>query len=362
MLELRKRHLRKCPKHAPGSPFSTDLDCKRCVYYAFGKLNGKKIRQSLDTTDRQEAASRLLKIEAEAKAPFKYTLAEAVKKFLAERENSGHRPKSILRYQYSLERLTTFLAGKGVTQLRAVRVDDLSDWKAAWTGQTDLGKQKEQERLRTFFRWCERRKYIEDNPTEGLTAVKAPKGGKRERFTDEQVAQIFKAIDEVYPDPAQAAKVHSFLLVLRYTALRIGDVTNLQKSHLVGDRLFLHATKNEQPVYTVVPKCVLDALKEIETASEFYFFPGNDGTLETWKKKWSLILQPIYEKSGVKYRSHAWRDTLVYKLLRANVPIEVISRLLGHSDVKMTWDHYSAWVPELQQRLETTVRTVIHEV
>jgi len=27
----------------------------------------------------------------------------------------------------------------------------------------------------------------------------------------------------------------------------------------------------------------------------------------------------------------------------------------------MTWDHYSAWVPELQQRLETTVKSVIHE-
>jgi len=361
MLELRKRHMRKCPKYAPGFPFSTDLDCKRCAYYAFGKLNGKKFRQSLDTTDRQQAASKLLQIEAEAKAPFKYSVADAVKRFLAERENSGHQRKSILRYQYSLERLTTFLAGRGITQLRAVRVDDLSDWKATWSSQTDLGKQKEQERLKTFFRWCHKRKYVEDDPTDGLTAVKASKGGKRERFTDEQVARIFKAIGEVHKDPGQVAKVRAFLLVLRYTALRIGDVTNLQKSHLAGDRLFLYATKNEQPVYTVVPQCVLDALKEIETGSEYYFFPGNDGTLETWKKKWSLILQPIYEKAGVKYRSHAWRDTLVYKLLRASVPIEIVSRLLGHSDVKMTWDHYSAWVPELQQRLEATVKSVIHE-
>jgi hypothetical protein len=42
MLELRKRRMRKCPKCAPGSPFSADLDCKRCVSDAFGKLNGKK--------------------------------------------------------------------------------------------------------------------------------------------------------------------------------------------------------------------------------------------------------------------------------------------------------------------------------
>jgi hypothetical protein len=53
-------HLRRCPKHTPGSPFSTDLDCKPCVYYAFGELNDKKIRQSLETYTRPEAVQQPL--------------------------------------------------------------------------------------------------------------------------------------------------------------------------------------------------------------------------------------------------------------------------------------------------------------
>jgi len=358
MLELRKRHQKKCSKYVPGLPFTTDVECKRCVYHAYGMLNGKKVRQSLETTDRQEAAQKLLQMEAESKSPIHYTVAEAVGRFLAERQNSGHQPKSIQRYKYSLQRLTIFLAGKGVSKLRAVTVDNLSDWKNTWSAQTPLGKQKEQQRLRTFFRWCHKRKYIPDDPTEGLTAVKADTGGKRERFTDGQIEKIFKAVDEVY-EGQTALQVRAFLLVLRYTALRIGDVTNLQKSHLTGDKVFLYAMKNGQPVYTVVPKSVLEALKKIETENDYYFFPGNEGTLETWKKKWSETLQPIYAKAGVKYRSHAWRDTLVYKCLRAGVKIEIVSRLLGHSNVKMTWDHYSAWVPELQKSLETAVQQVI---
>ena len=362
MLELRKRHLKKCRKYHQGSPFSGDLDCKRCAYFAFGKLNGRKVRQSLETSDRQEAAKKLLEMEAEAKAPVKFTVSEAVKRFTTELEGSGYAPKSVQRYKYSLKRLTDFLGGQGVTQLRCVTVDHLSAWKSTWSQQTDLGKRKEQERLRRFFAWCRKRKYIPEDPTEGLTRIRADTGGKRERFTDMEIEKIFAVIPEVYPDEAKATKIRAFLLTLQYTALRIGDVTNLQKSHLNGDRLFLRTLKNGQAVFTVVPLEVVEALKAIEDGNEYYFFPGSDRKLETWKNKWSAMLQPIYKKAGVKYRSHAWRDTLVYKMLSAGVSIEIIARLLGHASVNMTWTHYSAWVPELQQRLETSVRGAIHQI
>ena len=206
--------------------------------------------------------------------------------------------------------------------LRQVTVDDLAGWKATWNAQTDIGKQREQQRLRTFFRWCRSRKYIEDDPTDGLIAVKVSSGGRRERFTDVQVARIFEVVGGL-PEPFTST-VRAFLLVLRYTALRIGDVTNLQKCHLTGDKLFLYAMKNGQAVYTVVPDSVVAALKAIETENGYYFYPGHDGTLETWKKKWSVLLQPIYQKAKVSYRSHAWRDTLVYKLLRAGITIEIV--------------------------------------
>jgi integrase len=42
--------------------------------------------------------------------------------------------------------------------------------------------------------------------------------------------------------------------------------------------------------------------------------------------------------------------------------IEIIARLLGHNSVNMTWTHYGAWVPELQERLETAVRGAIDQI
>jgi integrase len=352
---------KQCRKYQPGSPFSRDLECKRCIYYAFGRFNGRKIRQSLETTERQEAAKKLLEMEANAKAPVRYTVSEAVCRFTTEMEGSGYAAKSVLRYKYSLNRLIEFLSTQGVTQLRSVTVDHLAAWKLTWKEQTDLGKRKEQERLRTFFRWCCRRKYILEDPAEGLTRIRADIGGKRERFTDGEIDKIFAVIPEIYPNKTEVATVRAFLLTLQYTALRIGDATNLQRSHLIGDRLLLRTTKTGQAVFTVVPPVLVEALSALNNGSEYYFWERRDTTLESAKKRWSKILRPIYEKAGVKFRSHAWRDTLVYKMLRGGVPIEIIARLLGHASVNMTWTHYSAWVPELQQRLETAVRGAIHQ-
>ncbi|MBS1825402.1 MAG: site-specific integrase [Acidobacteria bacterium] len=378
MLELRKRHQEGCALFTPARPFSKNLECKRCVYVAYGSVDGKKIRESLDTTNREEAHDRLSERWKQARTgtppPVNAMSArEAVEAYLGELRSSGRTPKTIARYAASCNRLSAFLDGKAITDLKKVTSADMSAFKGTWGNelQSDTSRQKEQQRLKTFFRWCGNQTppLILSDPTKGLMRISVANGNVRERFTDEEIDRIFASIDSVYPANAKGTNgsvyqtrpfVRAFLLVLRYTALRISDVTNLQRHHLDGDRLFLHTLKTGQPVYTVVPSVVSDALREIDRNGEFYFYPGNPGTFDTWRKKWSDILKPVYRKAKVRYTSHAWRDTLVFKLLRKKVRIELISRLLGHDSIQITWDHYSAWVPELQEELEMAVREHIH--
>ena len=119
-----------------------------------------------------------------------------------------------------------------MVRLRKNTTDDLSDWKNTWV---EKATDKKQQRLRTFFRWCWKRKYIEDDPTEGLSKIMVDTGYRRERLTDAQIAKVLAAVAEVYAeDAALTARATAFLQVLRYTALRIGDVTNLQKFHPLG--------------------------------------------------------------------------------------------------------------------------------
>lgn len=388
MLELRKRHQQGCQFYSKGRPFSKVLSCKKCYYYAFGRVGEDRVRESLDTTDRSEATRAMVALEDRIKNPPRpqVSVKDAIQKFCCELKSSNRTPKTVLRYKYDLEGLAAWLEGSAVTKLAEVTTDHLSDWKAKWTTESELTRSKQQERLKRFFKWGVSRHFIQHNPTDALMSITVRKGSKRERFTDEEIERIFAVIDEIYPkdgarsDGKKYAQsvyatypyVRAFLLALRYTALRIGDVVALRRDDISGDRIRLRVIEIESqktggPVHTVIPPVLLEALNAIEGNSPYYFYPhptlDPKATLfESWKKKWWQILNPIYKKAGVRYASHAWRDTLVFKLLRKGVSLEIIARLLGHSDISMTWDHYAAWVPELQERLESVIRAHIHEV
>jgi hypothetical protein len=54
--------------------------------------------------------------------------------------------------------------------------------------------------------------------------------------------------------------------------------------------------------------------------------------------------------------THRFRHTFAVELLLAGMPIEQVSKLLGHKTVRTTERYYSAWVKERQRKLEAEVK------
>jgi hypothetical protein len=50
--------------------------------------------------------------------------------------------------------------------------------------------------------------------------------------------------------------------------------------------------------------------------------------------------------------AHRFRDTFSVSRLLAGVPIDQVSILLGHSNIKVTQEHYNPWVRDRQPPLE----------
>jgi integrase len=55
---------------------------------------------------------------------------------------------------------------------------------------------------------------------------------------------------------------------------------------------------------------------------------------------------------------HRFRDTFAVSLLLKRVSIEIVSKLLGHSSIKVTERHYAPWVKARQELLEAEVRRI----
>jgi integrase/recombinase XerD len=147
-----------------------------------------------------------------------------------------------------------------------------------------------------------------------------------------------------YFDKANAVRLRALTLVLRYSGLRISDAVTLMKDKIKDDILTLRTAKTGTAVRIPLPPSVLQALKEIKTGNEYYFWSGH-GTPKSCASSYQRAFKRLYEIAEVENgHAHRWRDTFAVELLLSGMSLEQVSILLGHQSVRVTERHYSPWV------------------
>jgi integrase/recombinase XerD len=150
-----------------------------------------------------------------------------------------------------------------------------------------------------------------------------------------------------------ACRIRAFILLARYSGLRVGDAASCAVDRLSGNRLLLYTQKTGVPVYVPLPPFVIEALEVCPRISERYWFWTGVGSKETLSGNWRRTFRRLCKIAGVQGRHpHRFRDTLAVELLLDGMRIERVSVLLGHSSVKITERHYAPWVQARQAQLE----------
>jgi len=264
---------------------------------------------------------------------------------------------TLYKYRLLFRHLDKFAESSKLDFLDQLDLDTLGTFRATWTEgpRTSL---KKLERLRAFMRFAEKRKWIDGNPAIDLKAPKVPNKPTLP-FTREEMISILTALGPYGKSASlrNAQRLKAFVLLLRYSGMRIGDAVQLGVNRLQGNKLLLHTEKTGVHVYCVLPDIVTKALDAAPHSSQNYFFWTGKSTVRSAKGKWQRRLQRLFEfASVVGGHAHRFRDTFAVELLLAGVPLDRVSVLLGHSSIRITERHYAPWTRSRQEQIEADLK------
>jgi integrase/recombinase XerD len=360
MLTIYRRHTRYCEHRNEGRKYRR---C-RCQIWVDGFLGGKEIRESLKLRDWERAQEVIREWEAKDQKVTpaeQQTIEAAFNEFLADMEARKLHDSTIRKYKLLERQLEAFAQQRGVRFLNELDIVAVGRFRSGWKDGA-RSSAKKLERLRAFFRFAQNRKWVQENPANGLKSPKVTLCPTLP-YTREEMMKIIVAIEK-YADemPAtgleNARRMRALVLLLRYSGMRIGDVVNLSVDRIAGNRLFLYTQKTGVPVNTVLPVFVVEALDATPKVNEKYFFWSGDGKLDSAVRSWQTRLRKLFELAAIPGgHAHRFRDTFAVELLLANVPIERVSVLLGHQSVRITEKHYAPWVRSRQEQLEADLES-----
>jgi len=312
------------------------------------------------TRDWAKAQDLLAEWENEGKAPkpsARPTIKSWTESFLQEAEKSNLSSETLRKYKYLLAQIEEFSADKGIQFVDEFDVQTTTDFRLTWTD-GPLTTSKKLERLRSVMKFAVERDWLVKNPALSLKPPKV-KAIPTLPFTDEEMRKIMNAARTPRTSSKlgqkTAQRVYTFIAVMRSSGLRISDVTRLAVNSLTGDRLSLYQTKTNEYVSILLDRTVSDALRAVLplNRSKAYFFWTGESKVAAAVSVWRKRIADVFKRAGiVNGHTHRFRDTFAVALLEKGRSIEDVSRLLGHTSIRITERHYNPWVKSRQAALD----------
>jgi integrase/recombinase XerC len=359
MLNLYRRHLQKCPHRAKGTEYTK---CS-CPIWCDGELNGRRYRRSLDLRDWQRAIRKVTALEQPGARQPK-NISVAVEAFHSSRQDLARATKA--KYERVLRYLQELATTRGLHEVDQFTVEDIDALRSFRTTSA-VTWVKYLEILRQFFQFCLVRKWIEDNPAACVERPKNLKPNDVEPYSREEVVRILAACEDIGRGPYERLRARAIMLLLRYTALRIGDVATLEKARVRDGAINVRTTKSgavvwlplhPEPLHPEVQAAlaVLPAPRGPE-GGKYFFWTGN-GSPDSMVRAAERTLKTVFNRSEVpRAHAHRFRHTLATELLEQGWTYEDVADVLGNS-AAIVRKHYAKWSRGRQDRITEMMRSV----
>jgi integrase/recombinase XerD len=363
------RHTKDC-KYA-GDEFEKRCRCRKHFRWSQDR---KQHRVSAGTRSWAEAeeAKRRLEDQLAGRIPDEVKAAEAqrglqasIDIFLQDKKNQGITDKVVGKYTRELCRLREYCERERIFTVQGITRELLTGFCATWPElyPSTYTRSKVRERVRSFLRYCYEAQWIPRIPPLAKIKIDEP---PTMPLTADEYARLLDAIYGTIEGKERQTQVHALIQLMRWSGLAIRDALTLKRSELQHDkgkklyRIVTARQKTGTHVSVPIPPDVAQELIEVLNGNLEYVFWSGKGEEESITKNWAkYYIAPLFKAAKIQndghMMSHRLRDTFAVDLLEKGVPLEEVSKLLGHESIKTTERHYAKWVKARQDRLDNLV-------
>jgi len=275
-------------------------------------------------------------------------VSQAVEPFLRQMAADGRMPSSISSYRRQLEFL---IEGLGDGPLARVTPHQLNDYltspsvvsKANGAPKQASTLNRMKSVVRTFFRWCQQTALVPQNPAVHIRLAVAP-SAVTAHMTHQEVRRFLDTIRQ--SRSPLALRDHALFATLACTGIRLSDAVRLRRNDLDFGRrrMLLCRTKGGRREQRHVPNGLKPVLRRYvrglpthESDLNDHLFRGrNDRPLSPRAVQYRFAFWLRRARIRKPLSVHSLRHTFGTLLYQRTRDLVLVSRALGHRDVKST--------------------------
>lgn len=199
--------------------------------------------------------------------------------------------------------------------------------------------------IKMFYKFAYKKKMCSEDIASQIEPIKVPQE-EREYLTEEEVMAFVEAVDHRLTQVA--------ILTMFYAGLRVSECLNLKVEDVDMEEKMLKVVAGKGNKNRTIPICtkLLEVFEDYNTwrvKSDYFFATEKTGRLS--KVRLAAIIRDKRRELGLKKNitPHIFRHSFASRLVSKNVNIVNISKLLGHSDVKVTSIYTHTDISQLQE-------------
>lgn len=289
---------------------------------------------------------------------------EYIDRFLAAKLVKGCTERTITMYKTELKKIV----GKMKKSVTEITSDDIRLYLAVRMGQDQISKvtaNNELRYLRSFFAWLNSEELISRNPTAKIDAIKQEKK-KKKAFTEMECERLRGA--------CKTSMESAIIEVLLSTGCRVSEICGMRIDEIKDSKIVVKGKGNKYRTVYLTAKAQLTLTKYLSDRKdknpyifpksitftnengikyrgcrEWYKFPE---TIADGKRNTSSIeatVRKIGKRAGVENtHPHRFRRTSATFALRRGMPLEMVSKMLGHENLATTQIYLDLTEEELE--------------